>query len=186
MRLSYDNPISVFEMFGKPGFVEDIPGFKEIVATQKNGDSSPRITAAMVGSTDGRGTDWQELKTWFPFDFLNLLSFASGSRVGAPWIEFADEDGHVCRRMHTRLGTYHLQFGEGFMDDVIHRGGLGELLICASRSMEFQKSYFRVAMNHLLSGVRDSQPLEDKISHLCRALEGLTTEFKFDQQYLLV
>lgn len=185
MRLSYDNPISVFEMFGEPGFVEYIPGFKEIVAAQENGDRSPRITAAMVGSMDGHGTDWKELKTWFPFDFLNLLSFASGSRVGAPWIEFADEEGHVVRRTHVHLGTNLLQRGDGFMDDVIHRGGLGELLTCASRSVEFQKSYFRVAMNHLLSGMRDSQPLEDKISHLSSALGGLATEFKFDQQYLL-
>ena len=185
MRQSYDNPISVFEMFGKPGFVEYITGFKGIVATQKNGDSSPRITAAMVGSTDGRGTDWQELKTWFPFDFLNLLSFASGSHVGAPWIEFADEQGCLIRRTHVQLGTTLLQHGKGFLNDVIHRGGLGLLLTCASRSVEFQKSYFRVAMNHLLLGIRDSQPLEDKISHLSRALEGLATEFGFDQQYLL-
>jgi hypothetical protein len=185
MRLSYDNPISMFEMFGEAGFVEYIPGFKELVAKHKNGDRTPLITAAIVGSTNGRGTDWQELKTWFPFDFLNLLSFASGSRVGAPWIEFADEHGRLIRRTHVQLGTTLLQHGEGFLNDVIHRGGLGLLLTCASRSAEFKKSYFRVAMNHLLLGIRDSQSLEDKISHLSRALEGLATEFGFDQQYLL-
>ena len=185
MRQSYDNPISVFEMFGKPGFVEYITGFKERVAKHKNGDRTPLITAAIVGSTNGRSTDWQELKTWFPFDFLNLLSFASGSHVGAPWIEFADEQGCLIRRTHVQLGTTLLQHGKGFLNDVIHRGGLGLLLTCASRSVEFQKSYFRVAMNHLLLGIRDSQPLEDKISHLSRALEGLATEFGFGQQYLL-
>ena len=185
MRLSYDNPISVFEIFGEPGFVEYVPGFKEIVAAQKDGDRSPRITAAMVGSTGGHGTAWNELMTWFPFDFLNLLSFASGTRVGAPWIEFADEQGHIVRRTHVQLGTTLWQGGQGFMHDVIHRGGLGLLLTCASNSAEFQKSYFRVAMNHLLLGIRDSQPLEDKISHLSRALEGIASEFGFDQQYLL-
>lgn len=185
MRLSYDNPISVFEIFGEPGFVEYVPGFKEIIAAQKDGDRSPRITAAMSGSTGGHGTAWDELRTWFPFDFLNLLSFASGTRVGAPWIEFADEQGHIVRRMHVQLGTTLWQGGQGFMDDVIHRGGLGLLLTCASNSTEFQKSYFRVAMNHLLLGIRDSQPLEDRISHLTRALEGIASEFGFDQQYLL-
>lgn len=185
MRLSCDSPISVFEFLGELGFVECVPGFKEIVATQKSGDRSPRITATMVGSMGGHGATWDELRTWFPFDFLNLLSFASGTRVGAPWIEFADEEGQIVHRNHVQLGTSLWQGGQGFMHDVIHRGGLGLLLTCASNSAEFQKSYFRVAMNHLLLGIRDSQPLEDRISHLCRAIEGIASEFGFEQQYLL-
>jgi hypothetical protein len=133
----------------------------------------------------GHGAGWEELRTWFPFDFLNLVGFASGGRVGAPWIEFFDEQGKLLRRTHVQLGTTQLQRGDEFMNDVIHRGGLGHLLTRAANSAEFQKSYFRVAMNHLLLGVPDSQALEDKISHLSRALEGLATEFGFDQQYLL-
>jgi hypothetical protein len=185
MRLSEENPVSPFEMFGKPGFIEYVPGYKELLESQKNGDRNPRITAVMVGSTAGQGTGWSDLQEWFPFDFLNLVGFASGVRVGAPWIEFAGENGHLAGRTHVQLGTSLIQSGEGFMNDVIHRGGLGYLLTCAARSPEIRKTYFRVAMNHLLLGIRNSQALEDKISHLSRALEGLAAEFGFDQQYLL-
>jgi hypothetical protein len=40
-------------------------------------------------------------------------------------------------------------------------------------------------MNHLLLGVRSSQALEDRISHLSRALDALAEEFGLATQYLL-
>jgi hypothetical protein len=59
------------------------------------------------------------------------------------------------------------------------------LLTCAGRSSEFRKTPLRVAMNHLLLGIRDSQALEDKISHFTRALEALAEEYGLGTQYLL-
>jgi len=185
MRLSQENPASPFKMFGMPGFIEYIPGYKEILESQKDGDRNPQITAVMFGATGGHNSGWNNLQDWFPFDFLNLIGFASGVRVGAPWIEFSDEKGRLISRIHVQLGTTLIQRGHAFMDDVIHNGGLGRLLTCAAKSPEFRKTYFRVAMNHLLLGVRNSQTLEDKISHLSRALEGLAAEFGFSHQFLL-
>lgn len=185
LRLSDDNPASPFELFGELGFVEYVPGYKELLAAQKEGDRNPRVTAVMVGATGGHATTWDDLRAWFPFDFLNLLGFASGSRVGAPWIEFLDAEGRLARRMHVELGTNLYQCGQGFLNDVIHRGGLGCLVTCAAKSPEFQKTYLRVAMNHLLLGIRNSQALEDKISHFTRALEALAEEYGLGTQYLL-
>jgi hypothetical protein len=139
----------------------------------------------MVGNTAGHPTTWDGLESWFPFDFLNLLGFASGSRVGAPWIEFLDAEEHIVKRVHTRLGTNRYETGRAFIHDLINRGGLGRLLTCAGKSGEFDKTYVRVAMNHLLLGVRYSQALEDKISHLSRGLDALAGEFGLGTQYLL-
>jgi hypothetical protein len=185
LRLADDNPASPFELFGELGFVEYVSGYKEHIEAQKDGDCNPRVTAMMVGPTGGHATTWNDLRAWFPFDFLNLLGIASGSRVGAPWIEFFDAGGRLARRMHVQLGTTLYQSGQGFLNDVIHRGGLGCLLTCAAKSPEFQKSYLRVATNHLLLGIRDSQALEDKISHFTRALEALAEEYGLGTQYLL-
>jgi len=185
LRLSDDNPVSAFELFGEVGFVELVPGYKDLLEGFENGDRNPQVTAIMVGSAAGHHTTWEELEAWFPFDFLNLLGFASGSRVGAPWIEFLDAEGHVVKRIHTHLGTDRRETGRAFIHDIINRGGLGRLLTCAGKSAEFEKTYIRVAMNHLLLGLRYSQALEDKISHLCRSLDALAEQLGLGTQYLL-
>jgi hypothetical protein len=185
LRLSQDNPISAFEFLGEIAFVEMVPGYKELLEHQENGDRNPRVTAAMVGSAKTQSTTWEGLESWFPFDFLNLLGFASGSRVGAPWIEFLDVEGRIVKRIHTHLGTNRYETGRAFIHEPINRGGLGRLLTCAGMSPEFDKTYIRVAMNHLLLGVRYSQALEDKISHLSRGLDALAGEFGLGTQYLL-
>lgn len=185
LRLSHDNPLSAFEFVNEVGFVEMVPDFKTLIEAQENGDSNPRVTAAMVGSVAGHPTAFEQLEPWFPFDFLNLLGFASGARVGAPWIEFLDSLGRIVKRIHVHLGTDRYESARGFLYDVINRGGLGRLLTCAGKSKEFNKTYFRVAMNHLLLGIRYSQALEDRISHLSRALDSLAEEFGLATQYLL-
>jgi hypothetical protein len=185
LRLSQDNPLSAFEFLNEIGFVEMVPRYKELLEQQENGELNPRVTAVMVGSAATQVTTWEGLDSWFPFDFLNLLGFASGSRVGAPWIELLDESGQIVKRIHVHLGTDRHESARGFIHDVINRGGLGRLLTCAGKSKEFEKTYMRVTMNHLLLGVRYSQALEDRISHLSRALDALAEEFGLATQYLL-
>jgi len=185
IRLSDDTPASSFEFLGELGFIKFVPDYKELLEKQKNGDRNPRVTAVMVGAAAGHPTTWESLDSWFPFDFLNLLGFASGSRVGAPWIEFLDAEGHVAKRVHVHMGTNRFETGDAFIHDIINRGGVGRLLTCAGKSAEFKKVYLTIAMNHLLLGVRDSQTVQDKISHLSRALDALAGEFGLGTQYLL-
>jgi hypothetical protein len=110
---------------------------------------------------------------------------ASGSRVGAPRIEFLDAQGHLSKRIHVHLGTNRYETGRPLTNDIINRGGLGRLLTCAGNSPEFTKTYLNIAINHLLLGLRDSQSLQDKISHLSRALDALAGESGLRTQYLL-
>jgi hypothetical protein len=156
LRLSEENPLSAFEFLGEMGFIEFLPGYKELIEQQKEGDRQPKVTAAIVGATVGRPTSWEALDSWFPFEYLSVLGLASGSRVGAPWIEFLDAEGHIAKRIHVHLGTNRYETGHAFINDIIHRGGLGRLLTCAGDSHEFNKTYMRIAMNHLLLGLRDS------------------------------
>ncbi len=141
LRLSGGNPVSSFEFLGEPGLVEFIPGYKELLEQQKNGDRNPTVTATTVGATAGRPTTWEGLDSWFPFEYLTLLGFASGSRVGSPWIEFLDAHGHLAKRVHVHLGTNRYETGVAFVDDIVNRGGLGRLLTRAERSAEFGKTY---------------------------------------------
>ena len=158
LRLSEENPLSAFEFLGEVGFIQFVPGYKALLEQQKDGDRNPKVTAAMVGATAGHPTTWEALDSWFPFEFLSLLGLASGSRVGAPWIEFLDAGGRIAKRVHVHLGTNRYETGHGFVNDIINRGGLGRLLTCAGKSAEFGKTYITVAMNHLLLGVRENRP----------------------------
>jgi hypothetical protein len=185
LRLSDESPITPFELFGEMGLVECMPGYEELLKRQENGDPNPVITASMVGPVAGHAIRWEDLDSWFPFDFLNLLAFASGSAVGSPWIEFLDSDARLVRRVHIQLGKREYQVGHSFLHDVIHRGGLGRLLTCAGKSPELRKTYLRVAANHLLHGVTHSGALEDRISQLSRALEALAGKNGLKTQHLL-
>lgn len=185
LRLSDETPLATFEFLGEMGFIEFAPGYKELIEQQKEGDRQPKLTATMVGATAGQATSWDALDSWFPFEYLAVLGIASGSRVGAPWIEFFDAQGNLAKRIHVHLGTNRYETGHSFINDIIHRGGLGRLLTCAGKSPEFNKTYMRIAMNHLLLGLRHSQSLQDRISHLSRALDALAGEFGLRTQYLL-
>ncbi len=50
-----------------------VPGYKDLLEQQENGDRNPRVTAVMVGSAARQVSTWEGLDSWFPFDFLNLL-----------------------------------------------------------------------------------------------------------------
>ena len=185
LRLSTVAPITPFQIGREIGFLENVANHEELTKCQQNGDRAPHITAALVAPVVGGIGTFSEIKSWFPFGLLNLLGLSSGSRVGAPWIEFFNENGLLVQRTHVHLGTDHYEKGDEFLNDVVHRGGLGRLITCALESSEFGQPYVNVALNHLLLGNRDSQALEDKVSHFSRALDALAEHFGLDVQNLL-
>jgi hypothetical protein len=185
LRVSATLPITRFTMGSEIGFVENVPEYEELVESQGKGDRTPHITAALVGPVCGGISSWSEIRDWFPFGMLNLLGLSSGSRVGAPWVEFYDENGALAQRSHIQLGTSLYEVGDEFINDIIHSGGLGELITCALNSNEFDQAYITIALNHLILGNRYSQALEDKVGHFCRALDSLASHFGFDVQNLL-
>ena len=59
----------------------------------------------MIGEVGNSSIEFTNLDTWFPFEFLLLLGIATGSEIGAPWIEFRDATGKLVRRLHVGLGN---------------------------------------------------------------------------------
>src|SRR5262249_54729772 len=92
------------------GFIEPLPEYADRLDRLQRGQAPRLITALMVCDAGTDDVDPANVATWFPIDLLNLLSLATGVRVGAPWIEFRDEHAKLSRRIHVCFGspTYRL------------------------------------------------------------------------------
>lgn len=110
---------------------------------------------------------------------------ASGCRIGAPWIEFRDQNGSLVSRLHVRIGTENHERGFAAIDDLLCQGGLGQLLTLASASSEFRKPFIRVALNHAILAGREEQTVEDRLGHICRGIESIAERFECNKQNLL-
>jgi hypothetical protein len=175
----------VFELHGKLGFIEPLPDYEERESRLESGAERCLVTALMVGHAPSDPADWEGLRSWFPFDLLNILSLATGSEVGTPWVEFRDEGGGLVRRFHGSMGRRGFTPGHRVIHELPHRG-TGLLLTRSLASPEFGKPYLHVAIRHLVrGGAYEGSPLEDRFNHIARALDSLAARFKVDHADLL-
>jgi hypothetical protein len=72
----------MFEFLGEMGFIEFVPGYKNLLEKQNEGDRQPKVTAIMVGATTGQATSWEALDSWFPFEYLARIA-ARGASLDA-------------------------------------------------------------------------------------------------------
>lgn len=172
------NKLIMFRFNEALGFIEPLPDYKERQNRLDNGQDRHILTAFVVGDVGTNSIDFPGLNEWFPFDFLPLLGLATGSEIGAPWIEFRDVDGKLVRRAHLRLGRPAYMKGRRPIDEAVHDGA-GRLLTQATTSLHWGKTYLRVAMRHLVRGGLSGLPIEDSLSHLCQGLDALCEEFGF-------
>ncbi len=168
---------------GAPAFIEPLPGYEDRKASLEAGRERTRTTAVMVGECAGHNLD--ELDKWFPFNFFSLLALSSGIEVGAPWIEFRDEQGNLVRRLHQSI-DYPPFFGSGHaaFRESVHLA-TGKLLTSALASEYFSQAFLRVAVRHVVMGGLYNLGLEDKVVHLVRALECLCRQFGLSKQRLM-
>ena len=82
------NLLIAFEFGDKFGYIEPLPDYREREQNLKSGKEKQSITALMVGEI----IDEMESK-WFPHNYTNMISLASGSEVYAPWFEYRDRNG---------------------------------------------------------------------------------------------
>jgi hypothetical protein len=178
------NRLITFEFKGGPGFIEPLADYDVRDTSLLEGCKRLSVTAVMVGEVGSESIDQADLEDWFPDDFLRLLSLATGTQVGAPWIEFRDGDGKLIRRIHVQLNQVQFSKGRQPLEEGVH-SGIGYLLTRYQASPERGKSYLTVAIKHLSHAARSGQSMEDKFIYLIRALDNLCEHYGFSTQYLM-
>jgi len=172
------NRLIVFQLQGDLGFVERLPDYDTRVAAPKNRHLARTVTAVMVGAVGDNPIDLPEVEgSWLPCHFLDLLSLATGSRVGSPWIEFRDAEGRLVRRVHIELGLPQFSQGRPAMDER-QWPGTGQLLTTARFPEYFTATDLRVVVRHLIdaweNGINGIH-VEEALGHVCRAIERVAT-----------
>lgn len=175
-----DINLITFEFDGSKGFIERVLGYPERKARLEEGRDTSLVTAVMVSEIGTRSVD--DLGTWFPFDFLRLLGFATGIEVGAQWLEFRDANGGLVRRVHRDMGRPNYAVGHTVIYEECsrdeHKDGIGHLLTKAALVTDFGPGISRlsVALRQLLRAGLPGRTLEERLTILVRVLDGLCTD----------
>lgn len=177
------NRLIVFESDGGIGFIERLPNYSDSETALLEGREKHKTTAVMVGPTGGPVRSFEEMRDWLGFDILYLLTLATGTEVGCPWVEIRNGEGHLVRRFHGYLNVKPFRKGYRLVEEVpLHARGLkatGYLIERArSRSKEFGESFVRAAIIHLVRARYEDQTLDDQISHLARDFETLCKRYR--------
>lgn len=178
------NRLITFEFMGNPGFIEALPDYSAREENLLHGREPYATTALMIGEVGSNSIEQDNLKQWFPDDFLRLLSIATGISVGAPWVEFRNDRGELVRRIHVKLNQAPFSKGHRPLEEGIH-SGTGYLLTKYQSSPDRSKAYLKVVLKHLFQAARYDQSIEDKFLYLTRALENLCQQYGFKGQDLM-
>jgi hypothetical protein len=161
------NALIPFLCEGEPAFVEPLPDYTERRARAEAGESL--VTAVAVGRTPD---DFDlDARDWFPGDLVTLLGLSSGRTVGVPFVEVRGATGELIARMHVRIGDTGQSRGTSLIDEQIN-GTTGPLLTSFLVSDVRGAVWFRVMLKHLLRAFTGGGTIEDRLSHLLRAVEG--------------
>jgi hypothetical protein len=171
-----------FLINGEPGFIERRPDYSARVKRARR-RRSRQITSVMVGPAHVQNVEWSDYTSLFPLDVLSMLSLATGTAVGAPWIEFRDEKGALVRRVHICFGAGRYEPGHAALQLHLVRNAPGHLIGKVLAAADSGQKYLRVAINHAISAARRGT-LEGRFISLCRGLETLCRLHGFINQNL--
>jgi hypothetical protein len=161
------NALIPFLCQGEPAFIEPLPGYTERRVRVESGESV--VTAVAVGRTPD-DFDLDALD-WFPADLVTLLGLSSGRTVGVPFVEIRGAAVELIARMHVHIGDAGQSRGTALIDEQIN-GSTGPLLTSFLVSEVRDAVWFRVMLKHLLRAFTGGGTIEDRLSHLLRAVEG--------------
>lgn len=176
-----NNRVIKFGFHGHPGFVEPVVNYSDHEEELLASKSDNRVTAVMVGDVGRENhSNIETLEEWFPFFFFEVLGLATGSEIGAPWIEFRDAQGRLVRRIYARRFTPRYIRGQRSIDESLHRS-TGDLLTHAGSAPgadELRKSYLRVCIRQTMRAKLANTPLEEQLAHVFRAVDSLCEQFE--------
>lgn len=182
-RTDQDNRLIIFRFRNKLGFIERFNDYDERKRKLLEGHKQSIITSLMVGEIYSNKINFEDLGAWFPFQFLDLLGLASGTEIGAPWIEFRDTRGGLVQRFHLNLNNPWFSSGHATIDERIHRS-TGYLLTQSQYSLHFGNAYLTAVLKHLVRSGMKSLLFEDRMAHLFQGLDCLCEEFGLNIQRL--
>jgi hypothetical protein len=97
-----------------------------------------------------------------------------------PFVEIRDEAGELVARMHVRIGDAGQSLGTALIDENLS-GTTGGLLTSFLVSEVREQVWFRVMLRHLLRAFTGGGTVEDRLSHLLRAVEGACVGLRLNQ-----
>jgi hypothetical protein len=173
-RLNADaqNQLITFEWGNHPAHIEQLLDYDDRMHRLQNGRDQRITTAVAIGNLPASVRNEEDVERLLPQDFLSLLSLATGTEVGAPWIELRDERGQFLVRLHSHRGRPQFARGHRAIDQIIH-AGIGTLLTEGGRSAIFDSPTLRVTLKHVVRSALRNLTVEDSFSYLCRAIDGL-------------
>ncbi len=181
------NSILAFDVGGSLYFVERLSDYDARAASLKSGAARRKATAVLVGEVGTNSVaTLAESRSWFPFDMLTALSFASGTEIGFPWIEIRDDRGILIRRLHgsARMPSF---FESDDLFGKFSRPGAGDFISRFISLPRDKRRLLQIVMNHVrLGSLGPDLYLYDIVDHLVRALDAMCREHKFMQQNLLL
>ena len=181
LRINNKKNLIKFKFNDALGFIEPLSDYIERERMLLEGNIQNTLTSVMIGEIGRNSIEYDNLKNWFPFDFLGLLGLATGSEVSAQCIEFRDAEGGLVRRMHLRFKTPCYLKGHVAIDEV-YNDGIGQLLNSFQSSEIYNdcsdESYFTAVLENLIRGGLGRLTSEDKLSHIFRGLECLCEKYK--------
>ncbi len=186
VTIKQHNRLIIFNFLNRLGFIEPFADYDARKQMLKEGKAQRVITSLMVGEIGSNRIDYDSLKQWFPFQFLNLLGIATGAEVGAPWIEFRDNGGKLVQRLHANFNNPWFSKGHEAIDEVIHgdHGGIGTLLSNYQFSLHKGNSYLTAVLKHLLRARSGNQSIEDQMTHIFRAFDCICELYDLSTQDL--
>jgi hypothetical protein len=182
LHLHHHGGLYTFALNDEPGFIERMPDY-EARAKRVRRKRSRTITAVMVGPAHIQDVEWSDYASLFPLDILSMLTLATGTTVGAPWIEFRDENGALVRRVHICFGSGRYERHHAALHPHLLRNGPGYIVGKVLGAPGRGKKHLRVAVNHALSAAK-RDTLEGRFISLCRGFETLCRHHGFISQDL--
>jgi len=183
VRVKEKNRLIVFKFLNRLGFIEPLTDYDARKQKLLEGKAQRVITSLMIGEIGPNQIDYDNMKQWFPVQFLNILGVATGTEVGANWIEFRDDKGKLVQRLHANLNDPRFSKGHEAIDEVSHQG-TGTLLTNYQFSLHRENSCLTAVLKHLILAGSNSLTIEDKMTHIFRAFDGLCELFGLSTQDL--
>jgi hypothetical protein len=175
--------IITFRFNRTSGFIEPLPDYESLRDSLLNGQKQKTITSLIVGEMGDTSINLDDLDSWIPLNFLDLLGLATGTEVGAPWIEIRSSEGELIRRIHAQFNNPFYTRGHTSIDEEWN-SGIANLLNCSQFSLHLGKSYTIAILKHLIHSGYISLTSEEKMTHLFQAFDCLCEIFDLSTQNL--